>query len=291
MLEGVRSAIDLDAGKRAELVDKLQTVLKETRYQASIKEELDRQRNQQQAAIRERKLLNEQLQRRIDREDQLMDRFEALMDESRYIEAQEVALVVDELDPDGVTARSALINARARRNHYLKQVVRAARWTGFFNAMYQTELSSVPMPDEPPIVYPEAEVWEELSNRRKAKYSSMDLSASSSAEENINNALRGPLNPSGLQFVEEPLNNVIDVIKEEYDIPIMFDEAALEELGITSDTEVTINLRNVSLRSALNHLLSRSPGLEDLTYVIDDEVLLITTEDRANETLTVKVYP
>ena len=60
--------------------------------------------------------------------------------------------------------------------------------------------------------------------------------------------------------MDEPLNNIIEVIKDEYEIPIVFDEAALEELGVSSETEVTINLRNVTLRSALNHLLSRSPA-------------------------------
>ena len=35
----------------------------------------------------------------------------------------------------------------------------------------------------------------------------------------------------------------------------------------------------------------KQPGVEDLTYVIDDELLLITTQDRADATLKVKVYP
>ena len=33
--------------------------------------------------------------------------------------------------------------------------------------MYQVELSSVPFPDDPPIVYPAAPIWEDLTNRRK----------------------------------------------------------------------------------------------------------------------------
>ena len=110
------------------------------------------------------------------------------------------------------------------------------------------------------------------------------------AARRIKEALCQPLKPSGLQFVEEPLNNVLDVIEEEYDIPIVIDESALEELGVSSETEVTFNVRNVTLRKALN-LLMGSPGLEDLMFVVDDEVLLITTEDRANATLLTRVYP
>ncbi|MEM9352925.1 MAG: hypothetical protein AAGA92_07925 [Planctomycetota bacterium] len=292
-LEGVRTAADLEEGKRAELADKLQAALKEARYQASVKAELDRQRDQELATLREVKLLNEQLTRKIERTDQLVDRFEALMEERRYAEAIEVAAVVDlnEQDdgPESVIARSTVLNSRMSRNNYLQQVARAARWQGFFDTMYTVELSSIPFPDDPPIVYPDADVWEELSNMRKDRYASMDLSASSPAEEKINSTLRDQIR-GALTYIELPLSEVMDNLENEYEIQIEFDEAALEEIGASSDTEVTINIRNVSLRSALN-LILRSPGLEDLTYVVEDEVLLITTEERANETLKVKVYP
>ena len=59
------------------------------------------------------------------------------------------------------------------RNNYLQQVVRAARWNAFTDSLYSTELSSVAPPDEPPIIYPEAPVWEELTNNRK-RFASVD---------------------------------------------------------------------------------------------------------------------
>ena len=86
-LESVRRAPDLDAAKRAELIDKLQTALKEARYQASLKDEIDRQREEELASLRERKLLNDRLARNIEKEKQLMNRFNALIDETRYLEA------------------------------------------------------------------------------------------------------------------------------------------------------------------------------------------------------------
>ncbi|MCG8449054.1 MAG: VWA domain-containing protein, partial [Pirellulales bacterium] len=78
-LESVQRASDLDAPKRAELVDKLRTALKEARFQASLKDELDRQREEELAASQARKLLNERLTRRIEREKQLMARLGALI--------------------------------------------------------------------------------------------------------------------------------------------------------------------------------------------------------------------
>ncbi|MCA9231331.1 MAG: VWA domain-containing protein, partial [Planctomycetales bacterium] len=287
-LESVSRAADLDAAKRAELTDKLRNVLKEAHYQASLKDELDRQREEALASVRERKLLNERLNRDQEREKQLMARFSSLMDERRYLEAEEVAQVVEEIDPDGVIPRVATLVARQARHVHLQQVARAARWQGYFDSMYQIELSHIPFPDDPPILYPEAEIWQDLTNRRK-KYDSVDLSASSKAEERIQTALREPLK-APLEFVDQPLVDVVAQLVEEYQIPIQFDNSALNEVAISTDTEVNASLSNISLRSALN-LMLKAEGLEGLTYVIDEEVLLITTEDRANETLTTKVYP
>ncbi len=288
-LESVQRVADLDAGHRAELVSKLRSALKEATYQASLKDELDRQREEELAASRAQKLINERLMRRIEREKQLMDRFNALVDERRYIEAEEVAQIVEEIDPGGVTGRVATHWARFKRHDYLMQAARSARHQASWDTWYQIELSHIPNPDNPPIIYPEASVWEELTKRRE-RWKSVDLSARSKAEEGIQAALREtlrtPLNYDG----GEQLNIVLEGIADEYKIPIVFDDAALDELAISPESEVTISLRNVSLRSALN-LMLKEPGLEDLTYVIDEEVLLITTEEKANETLKVKVYP
>ena len=50
---------------------------------------------------------------------------------------------------------------------------------------------------------------------------------------------------------------------------------------------VTINLQNVTLRSALRLMLKNL----QLTYIIQDEVLMITTPQDAETHLVVKVYP
>ena len=287
-LESVQRVADLDAENRAELVSKLRSALKEAHYQASLKDELDRQREEELAASRAQKLLNERLTRRIEREDQLMDRFQALIEERRYIEAEEVAQIVEEIDPNGPTPRVATHWARIQRHEYLMQAARSARRQAHWDTMYEVELSHIPFPDNPPIIYPEAPVWEELTKRRE-RWKSVDLSARSKAEESIQAALRETLR-TPLEYDGEQLDLVLEAIADEYNIPIVFNKAALEELTISPETEVSVSLRNVSLRSALNIML-REPGLDELTYVIDDEVLMVTTEEDANESLKVKVYP
>jgi hypothetical protein len=125
-----------------------------------------------------------------------------------------------------------------------------------------------------------------VAGRLVAQEANYEQRTPRSAEERIELQLKQPLK-TPLEFVETPLNGIMDAISEEYDFPIQFDTAALDAVAASPETEVTANLRNVSLRSALD-LIFR--GTEDLTYIVDNEVLLITTEDEAQTRLEVRVY-
>lgn len=285
-LQNVERAPELIADVRAQLVDRLQSALREVARAAAIKDDLDREREEELAAAREMRLLSDRLQQRMEREEQLMDRFNALMDEGRYEEAIEVAGIVEEVDPNGVVPVVAQVWSNLKRNYELQQVTREARWRGFWDTMYQVELSSVPFPDDPPIVYPPAPFWEELTNRRK-KYASVDLKTQGGAEEKINTALTSPLPVQGLEFLQTPLEEIIQTLRDEYEIEIQVDRPALEDLGIDETQPIDVNLHNISLRSALRLMLKEL----ELTYVIADEVLLITTQEEADTRLSVRVYP
>lgn len=116
----------------------------------------------------------------------------------------------------------------------------------------------------------------------------MGMGMEMSATQRIESILQQPLK-SPLDYQDQPLNEILSALQEEYDLPILIDERALENFGISPDVEVTVNLRNMSLRSALN-LILRQPALEDLVHTIDNEVLMITTEEYANDRLTVAIY-
>lgn len=108
------------------------------------------------------------------------------------------------------------------------------------------------------------------------------------AERRIEAALDLPLK-APLEFVQTPLNQIMAVLSEDYEIPILFDTNALDAVACNPEIEVTINVGNVSLRSALD-LMLRNAGAEELTYIIDHEVLLITTREEAEKQLETRVY-
>lgn len=76
-----------------------------------------------------------------------------------------------------------------------------------------------------------------------------------------------------LEFDGETLEETIDFLGELHRIPFTIDGRALDEAGLNASIPIHLDLRAVSLRSGLNILL-RQHGL---TYVVRDEVLLITT--------------
>ncbi len=97
--------------------------------------------------------------------------------------------------------------------------------------------------------------------------------------------------PTQLEFTDQPLTDVVDYLKDFHSqklghgFEIRIDNKALSEAGIAKDTAVTMNLKGISLQSALNLMLREL----ELTWTIENEVLLITTPEEAENRLTAKV--
>jgi len=92
-----------------------------------------------------------------------------------------------------------------------------------------------------------------------------------------------------LDFSEAPLQEVIDYLKDAYKIEIQLDKRVLEDVNISGDTPVTINVKGISLKSALRLMLRNMQP--ELAYMIKDEVLMITTPDIEDEHHVTRVYP
>ena len=167
-------------------------------------------------------------------------------------------------------------NWRTRRDHQ----------RGFMDALHLVDVAAIPFPDEPPVYYPSADRWREMTEKRE-KYKSVDLQDRSPNEEKIYEALESVVEPT-LEFNENTLREVIGQLRDSQKIPIEADIRALEDFGVDLDTPITgTSIPGGSLRSALKRLLEPV----DLTYLVQDDVMLITTKDKAAESLILKVYP
>ncbi len=285
----VSSTEDMDPDVRLNLLKRLQGVLADIKGQKEVQEERQIRQRERVAANEAQKRLIAQMQLDDERMEQLIDRVRALLDEaargnpSAYGEAEAVANVALNLRPGNGTATAAKTGAVAARQLYVAYYLRNLRADRFLETLEQVERSHVSFPDEPPIRWPAPEVWKQLSERRK-QYASVDLHKSSGAEKRITAALD---DQSSVQFVEQPLKVAIEYLSSRHEIPILLDKVTLEAAGITEDTPITLTVAGVPLRSILNLMLKE----HNLTYVIQNDVMMITTVEEAGNRLQTRVYP
>ncbi len=92
--------------------------------------------------------------------------------------------------------------------------------------------------------------------------------------------------PISLTFKDTPLKDVITDLQMMTGVNIIPDRAALQEANISLDMPLTLPVEKISLRSALRILLDQLK----LTYVIKDQVLQITTKEKARGDTITKTY-
>jgi hypothetical protein len=103
-------------------------------------------------------------------------------------------------------------------------------------------------------------------------------------ESEIRNALS---EETSLTFEDAPLSEVIAFIRATHRLPVVTDERSLADAGIALDTPVTTDLSRISLESALDLMLDEL----ELTWIVRNGVLTITTRSDAFSTFTTVVYP
>jgi hypothetical protein len=82
-----------------------------------------------------------------------------------------------------------------------------------------------------------------------------------------------------LQFDDTPLAQIVEQLRCALGIDIVLDEPALEKEGIAKDWPISLELDGMPMKEALHVILSNF----NLTYVVKDDALLITTESVAAE--------
>ena len=172
--------------------------------------------------------------------------------------------------------RQAELVAEMARNYETAQELREAREKGFVETLRQVEMSAIPIPDDPPIRYPDGERWRRLTSRRRA-------TAEPAAEARIREALGSE---TELAFTQVSLATVVDYLAQRHGIEIQIDAQALAGIGLPTDVPVTLSVKGISLESALR-LTLRPFGL---TYVIENDWLLITTREAASRRVTTRIY-
>ena len=279
----IRRAGELDAAGRARLESRVASAIQSAAHAESTSKEQIARREAVQSSQSASKRLIAETERRNSTVQQLVERYNSLIMQQLFASANnEIAPQITAIDRNSTIDRVTNIESNMASNEQLIKNVVSQRNRAFVDSLYLNEQLLVPFVDEPPATYPPADVWQALSARRLERYGSIDLSGGKESERKIYRALN---ERSEISFNGTPLSGVVKFFRDTYNIPIVIDDKALEEENITPDEPITLELPAVSFRSALKLILEPL----QLTYVIEDEVMRITSKKTSAN--VVRVYP
>jgi hypothetical protein len=89
-----------------------------------------------------------------------------------------------------------------------------------------------------------------------------------------------------LDFTKTPLDDIVGAIGDFTKIDIVLDKKALADAGVATDLPMTVSLRGISVRAALGLILRNL----SLTWIVRDEVVLITTPEEADNRMETRIY-
>ena len=264
----VSTASDVEPQVRDQLLRRLRGTMQELR---TVKERITVEKVQNAerlAQVEARRKSLEQMSMQETRLTELIDQVRALLvqaahgDDNAYEQGEAVAREAIHLNPGNGPATQALYNSEAGGQLNKAYRLRNLRADRLLETLYMVELAHVPFPDEPPIEWPNAQVWRALTERRK-KWAQTDLRVESKSEAKISEAL-----DENADFVidPEPLKDAIDFIAQRDQIPIILDTKALEAASIDTTTEVEDAGNGHQAAEHAQAPLGTTPGAFDLCH-------------------------
>jgi general secretion pathway protein D len=213
---------------------------------------------------------------------QMVETFNRLMEEQRYPEAEVIAMQARDIDPDDPVVVNLVEKSRLARNIAEQYSLREAKEIAFQDGLDDVDRAAIQnVGDENPLVF-NAKMWGDLTkSRRKLLGEKTRLSPT---ELQIQRSLSKLVDA---RFNERPLGEVLDTLSKMVGVNIVPDPQGLAAEGVTTDEPVSLNLTQpISLRSALDLLLKP----KGLGYVIQSEVLLVTSEQTRDRNTFANVY-
>ena len=211
---------------------------------------------------------------------EIMKRFDSLIREHKFVLASEAAKEAAKLSIDEALPVQAANVALMRDAYEENQFLRFERRRKLLDTLMSVERAHIPVSDEPPITYPDAEAWVNLTKVRKEKYKTTNLQGSEE-EQRIAKALDLKVDVNGGEDADLTLSDWIDEVKrtlreQGQDINVVFDTTNIEEAaGPPSSLNIQENLTGITLRKALKIVLRP----HELDFCILDDCLYITTQD------------
>ena len=213
---------------------------------------------------------------------ELVEEFNTLVDERRFAEAEAVARQAQEIDARNPVVVNLMAQSRFIRRIAADLDISMQKEQGVVDVLQSVVASSQPMDDRQPLVFNPTK-WRELSRDRRRLMERYQLRFNE-AELQIQKQLKTKVD---VKFQEMPLEDVLETLGTMANVNVYLDPYGLSAEGVTTDTPVTINLRQpIAMSAALRLILEPL----NLSYVIQNEVLRITSVDAHNMNVYSQVY-
>ena len=211
-----------------------------------------------------------------------MKQYSELYHQGKYREAELCAAKAHELDPDNVAASAGMAIAKmaGRREDYRE--LKDAKEELVLRGLNDTDDEGPHLNMDHAIKFPKDYNDRIVGHRRGTK----DIEFNPLRTEKDREIERRLANPISFQFENKPLRKVLEEIGDLSGINVVPDVRALTEKGISLDLPMSQKLEGIALKSALTIVLDQA----HLTYVIKNEVLMVTTPDRARGGMQSKTY-
>jgi type II secretory pathway component GspD/PulD (secretin)/tetratricopeptide (TPR) repeat protein len=203
---------------------------------------------------------------------ELMKQFNALYKEGKYEEALVAAQKAHELDRDDPTIDAAVQIANQHLGLASYEDGRKLREDMVLHGLNNAENPGPYVDSDRPLAI-NKEVLK-FANKRGVDKNGINVNtmrSMSAKETEIQSKLNKPIE---VNFHNVPLHQAVDDIRKMTKMNIHLESEALAAEAVNPETPITLEARDLSLKSALNVMLKQA----HLTYVIQDEMLKITTQ-------------
>lgn len=210
---------------------------------------------------------------------EILSRGTQLFKEGQYAAAKQKADIALELDPDNVSAGALRHMCDLKKNVSTHERIQEEIAGHVIDGLNPNTKDLVNY-DNPLRAGASKDLW---AKQRKS-FTAMELSPKNSKELLIERKLS---QPTSLNFQDVPLYRVLQDLQVLSGINIVPDRQALSDQGISLEQQMSFNINDISLKSALTLLLKQV----NLTYVIKHEVIEITTHERSQGKQKMITYP
>ena len=207
-------------------------------------------------------------------------KYHELVKSSKYAEAEKVALQAKQLDPDNPAIGALVTMAKTQRRVQEQEQLKAAKENMVYNGFTDAEKPGAFVSIDNPI---SVQLESYRRSRGRGSLDNAHIRTRTPAEYDIELKLDKPI---PIEINQTPLDQAIDHLRDVTGLPISIDTNAIAAEGINLSTPISEKLTPVATRHILTIILEKA----GLSYVVENDVVKVTTTKKAKGRLFTKVF-